>query len=154
MTEGGLPTPDSSEEARSGRASEHARRSSELRASALVGSVALALRLLVVAWAGPRFPPTADGAYYHRIASRIAEGDGYTWLWPDGAVTYAAHYPIGYPGAVGILYAIFGAHPIVAMLLGAVLGAVSAVAVHRAAARYASRRRALAAVDGGLVLRQ
>ncbi|WP_437275683.1 hypothetical protein WME90_31135 [Sorangium sp. So ce375] len=114
-------------------------------------ALALAARIAVVVWAAGRFPPTADGTYYQRVAERIAAGLGYTWLWPDGAVTYAAHYPVGYPGAVGALYALLGAHPAVAMLLNAVLGALGALAVHRLAARAAPRSRALPALSGALV---
>ncbi len=116
-----------------------------------VFALALAVRIAVVVWAAGRFPPAADGAYYQRIAERIAAGLGYTWLWPDGVVTYAAHYPVGYPGAVGALYALLGAHPAVAMLLNAVLGALAALAVHRLAARAAPRSRAVPALSGALV---
>ncbi|WP_437671029.1 hypothetical protein [Sorangium sp. So ce131] len=116
-----------------------------------VFALALAARVAVVAWAAGRFPPTADGTYYQRIAERIAAGLGYTWLWPDGVVTYAAHYPVGYPGAVGALYALVGAHPAVAMLLNAALGALAALAVHRLAARAAPRSRAVPALSGALV---
>lgn len=106
---------------------------------------ALAARLGVVAWAASRFPPAADGTFYHRIATRIAEGLGYTWLWPDGVVTYAAHYPVGYPGLVGAAYAIAGPVPGAAMVLNALVGALAALAVHRLAARAAPRGPALAA---------
>ncbi|MEJ7728812.1 MAG: hypothetical protein WKG00_06320 [Polyangiaceae bacterium] len=117
----------------------------------LWGTAALALvaRVAVVAWAAPRIPPAADGTFYHRIAERIAAGHGYTWLWPDGAVTYAAHYPVGYPALAGALYAAFGSTPGVAMALNALLGTAAAVAVHAAVLRYASPRRARAA--GALV---
>jgi hypothetical protein len=114
-----------------------------------VTALALEVRLAVVIWAATRFPPTADGTYYQRIAERIAKGLGYTWLWPDGAVTYAAHYPVGYPGAVGAIYALVGPHPWAAMVLNAVLGAAAAYAAHRLAARSGSR--ALAVVAGLLV---
>jgi 4-amino-4-deoxy-L-arabinose transferase-like glycosyltransferase len=120
-----------------------------MRDGAAVTAVALAARLAVVAWAAGRFPPAADGTYYHAIATRIAAGEGYTWLWPDGAVTYAAHYPIGYPAMLGGLYAVFGAKPVVAMLLHAVLGALAAFAIHRLAWPMMTPRRALAA---GLVV--
>ncbi|WP_437851253.1 hypothetical protein [Sorangium sp. So ce363] len=121
------------------------------RDAGAIFALALAARLATVVWAAGRFPPTADGTYYQRIAERIAAGLGYTWLWPDGVVTYAAHYPVGYPGAVGALYALLGAHPAVAMLLNAVLGALAALAVHRLAARAAPRSRAVPALSGGLV---
>jgi 4-amino-4-deoxy-L-arabinose transferase-like glycosyltransferase len=122
----------------------------------MIGIAALAVRLGVVIWAAPRFPAVADGAYYHRVAERIAAGLGYTWLWPDGAVTYAAHYPVGYPAIVGAIYAITGPHPGAAMVLNAVLGALAALAVHRLTAAAGERRAAavaglLVAVHPGLV---
>ncbi|MDI1449606.1 glycosyltransferase family 39 protein [Polyangium sp. 6x1] len=111
------------------------RASPRARDTWIVLAAALLARLAVVAWAASRFPPTADGTFYHRIAERVAAGLGYTWLWPDGVVTYAAHYPVGYPALIGGAYAIFGAHPGVAMATNALLGALAAVAVHRLAAR-------------------
>ncbi len=96
-----------------------------------VAGVALAARLAVVAWAGARFPPAGDGVYYQRIAERIAAGQGYTWLWPDGAVTFAAHYPVGYPAALGAVYAIVGPGIVAAMVVNALIGALAAVAAHR-----------------------
>jgi hypothetical protein len=114
-----------------------------------IGALALVARLGVVIWAAERFPPVGDGVYYQRLAERIGAGLGSTWTWPDGTVTYAAHYPVGYPAALGALYAVFGAKPWVAMALNAALGALSAVAVHRLAARAMGRREACWA--GGLV---
>ncbi len=110
-----------------------------------VAAVALTVRLLVVWWAWDRFPPTADGSYYHQLASRLAAGQGYTWLWPDGAVTFAAHYPVGYPAALAGVYAAFGPTPGLAMVLNAVVGALGCVAVHQLVARFRYRRLALAA---------
>ena len=103
------------------------------------------LRVLVVCWAKDRFPPADDGTFYHVVAQRIAHGQGYTWLWPDGAVTYAAHYPVGYPALLGLAYALFGSQPVVAMVVNAVLGALSVFAAQRAVIRYGSRRQALLA---------
>jgi hypothetical protein len=124
-----------------------------LRDSSRVLAVALAARLAVVAWAAGRIPPAADGTYYQRVAERIAHGLGYTWQWPDGVITYAAHYPVGYPALVAAGYAIFGVHPAVAMVLNAALGALAAVAAHRLALRAAAaaapaHRVALAAAAG------
>ncbi len=107
-----------------------------------IAGVALAVRLAVVAWAATRFPPAEDGKYYQIVATRIAEGKGYTWLWPDGVVTYAAHYPVGYPAVLGALYAVFGAHPTLAMVANGVMGALAALAVHRVASVGANRRGA------------
>lgn len=109
----------------------------------VVAVVALAARLAVVLWAWSRIPPTADGAYYHELAMRLAEGKGYTWLWPDGAVTYAAHYPVGYPAMLAVAYAIFGAKPGVGMLVNVLVGTAGAVAAHDLATRATSARLAL-----------
>ena len=104
--------------------------------------LALALRLLVALWGAERFPPADDGSFYHVVATRIAQGDGYTWAWPDGAITYAAHYPVGYPALLGAAYALLGSSPLVAMLVNALGGALLVAAVHRIALQFASLRRA------------
>jgi hypothetical protein len=114
-----------------------------------VALVALVVRLALVAWAGWRFPPVADGFYYQRLAERLASGGGYTWLWDDGAVTYAAHYPVGYPAAIAPLYALFGPAPVAAMIFNAYVGAIAAFAIHRVLARFRQRGVALA---GGLAV--
>ena len=123
--------------------------------SLVVFATALLARLAMVAWAAGRIPPTADGAYYHRIAQRIAEGLGYTWLWPDGAVTYAAHYPVGLPAMAAAAYAIAGPRPWAAMILHALLGALSALAAYRLALRAvgteSKRTRTIALASGMLV---
>ena len=126
------------------------------RDSAAIGGLALLVRLAVVIWAAPRFPPVMDGDFYHRGAQRIAAGLGDTGLWPDGAVTFAAHYPVGYPAMMGAVYALFGPNPGAVMALNAVLGALAAVAVHRLAALAGTRRTAviaglLVALHPGLV---
>lgn len=108
-------------------------------------ALGLAARLGVVAWAGADFPPADDGHFYHVVATRIAQGLGYTWLWPDGAVTYAAHYPVGYPALIGGVYAALGADVRWAMALNALLGAASVWAVHRVAAETGLRGPALVA---------
>ncbi|AKT43207.1 glycosyltransferase family 39 protein [Chondromyces crocatus] len=120
------------------------------RDAAVVFVIALIARLAAVEWAATRFAPAADGAYYHQLALRLAEGQGYTWRWPDGVVTYAAHYPVGYPGAIAALYAVAGPHPVAAMMLNAVLGSFAALAVHRLAA-HATPHRAIAFLAGALV---
>jgi 4-amino-4-deoxy-L-arabinose transferase-like glycosyltransferase len=115
----------------------------------VVGVIAFVARWFVVVWAANRIPPTADGSYYHVLATRIAEGHGYTWLWPDGAVTYAAHYPVGYPALIAGPYALLGAKPLVAMVVNAVLGILAALAVHDMLVRTTSRGLAFA---GGAVM--
>ena len=123
--------------------------SGSIRDALWLTTLALALRLALVVWAKDRFPPADDGAFYHVVAQRIAHGAGYTWLWPDGAVSYAAHYPVGYPALLGLVYALFGARPVVAMVANAVLGALAVYAGQRAVALRGTRRQALLA---GLLL--
>ena len=65
----------------------------------LASLVGLVARLLLVAWVGGGSMP-GDAHFYRILAGRIAEGHGYTWLWPDGAVTFVAHYPVGLPAAL------------------------------------------------------
>jgi 4-amino-4-deoxy-L-arabinose transferase-like glycosyltransferase len=115
------------------------------RDALLVVAAALAARLTVVAYGAARFPPADDGTFYHVVASRIARGLGYTWLWADGAVTYAAHYPVGYPALVGGGYALFGAHAGVAMVVNALFGTLAAFATQSLVSRSAPRSAALAA---------
>jgi hypothetical protein len=115
------------------------------RATLSVGVVALASRLAVTLWAWGRFPPVADGIYYQIHAERLADGLGYTWAWPDGSVTNAAHYPVGYSALVSLVYRVLGPAPGGAMLLNAVVGALGAVAIHRAALATTSPRAALGA---------
>ena len=126
------------------------------RPGATVFLLALVARLGVVVWAHGRIPPTGDGHFYHRLAERLAAGEGYTWLWPDGTVSAAAHYPVGYPALIAGPYALFGASPTVAMVLNALLGALGCLAVTRVVALTGRPRAALvagilAALHPGLV---
>lgn len=73
-------------------------------------------RVLLACVVAERVPPAVDGTYYHIVATRIAEGAGYSWLWPDGVVTYATHFPVGYPALLGLGYWLGGATPLVGML--------------------------------------
>jgi hypothetical protein len=111
----------------------------------VVTLIALVARLAVLAWAGGRFPAAADGFYYQTIALRVAEGLGSTWLWPDGAVTYAAHYPIGYPALLAAVYRVFHTSVSVAGVLNALLGSLGALAAYRLALAATTRRWALMA---------
>ena len=115
----------------------------------VVVGIALAARVAVVAWAAGRIPPAADGTYYHLLASRLASGQGYTWLWDDGVVTYAAHYPVGYPALLAAAYGLLGATPVAAMMVNALLGVAGTWAAFDLLARVATRRFALA---GGLAV--
>ena len=98
----------------------------------LFAAAALAARLAVVAWAAhARFPAVEDGHFYDTLARRLASGAGYTWLWPDGAVTNAAHYPVGYPALLGAVYGLFGASPVVAGIMNAAIGSLGVFAAYR-----------------------
>jgi hypothetical protein len=112
------------------------------RETLFVTAAALAARLGWLVWAGGRFPAAADGTYYDALARRLAHGDGYTWGWPDGAVTFAAHYPVGYPALLALAYAVFGASVTVAGVVNAALGALGVAAAHRLL--LAATRRGLA----------
>jgi 4-amino-4-deoxy-L-arabinose transferase-like glycosyltransferase len=115
------------------------------RHTLVVAIVALASRMGLWAWAHARFPPIADGQFYDRFARRLAAGQGYTVAWPDGVVTYAAHYPVGYPAMLALAYRLVHASPGVAMGVNALVGVLGAVAAHRLALRELSPRRALLA---------
>lgn len=119
--------------------------------------VALLPRLFVaIAWARE---PVWDGHYYHLGASRIAEGLGYSEnvlshgvsLWKPWA-----HYPVGYSALLSVFYRVFGSHLLVAPLLNAVLGAATAILVHRIALAHLGPTRArvaggVAALHPGLI---
>jgi hypothetical protein len=94
-------------------------------------AVALSARIAMIAWAHARFPAVEDGHYYDALARRLAAGAGYTWLWPDGAVTYAAHYPVGYPAMLALAYVALGASAGAAMAVNAVVGVAAAYGAHR-----------------------
>jgi len=115
------------------------------RDTLIVAAVALVVRAAIVAWAHARFPAIADGTYYDMFARRLASGLGYTVAWPDGAVTYVAHYPVGYPAMVALAYRVFGASAGVAMSLNAAVGVAAAACAHRVALRASRPWPALAA---------
>ncbi len=122
---------------------------------ALVTLVALVARGFVAAWGASRFPAAADGTYYLTFAERLARGAGYTWAWPDGAVTYASHYPVGYPALVAHASRIVAAGHVsagVAMAVNAALGAALAACLYAVLARAADHRGRGLAVAGALVV--
>ena len=109
-----------------------------------VAALSLVVRLVVLVWARGHFPAAADGVYYHTFAGRLARGLGYTWAWPDGVVTFAAHYPVGYPWLLSLAYRLLGASPVVAGALNAVLGIAAALAGLGLARRAMGERAAVA----------
>lgn len=107
---------------------------------------AFLVRCSFVLWAQKRFPAAADGTYYDILARRIAEGAGYTWRWPDGVVTYAAHYPVGYPAMLALAYRILGAAPAAGMWMNALVTATVAPAVYELAGGETRRAGVFAAL--------
>jgi hypothetical protein len=120
--------------------------------------LSLALRAAVVHAFGAE--PTWDGAFYHRGAVSIAEGNGYSEPAVIGGQPGRApwsHYPVGYSALLGAAYALFGSGERVATLVNAVVGAASAVVVFMLALDAIGRRRAriagaLVGVHPGLTL--
>jgi 4-amino-4-deoxy-L-arabinose transferase-like glycosyltransferase len=122
-----------------------------------LGMVAFLPRLFVaIAWARE---PVWDGHYYHLGASRIASGLGYSEdVMIHGAAVWKpwTHYPVGYSALLSFFYRILGDHLLVAPLLNAVLGAATAILVHRVALTYLGPTRArvaggMAALHPGLI---
>jgi len=132
-------------------------RDEDLWFSAALFLLALLPRLYIaLAW--PR-EPVWDGHYYDFGARRIAEGLGYSDDSVIGGRTVWhpwCHYPVGYSGFLGLFYALFGAGPHVGTVVNAVVGALTAVLVHRLARFATGRDRAriagaLTAVNPGLI---
>lgn len=108
--------------------------------------LALALRAYVATrWVNE---PVWDAHYYHFGAVRISQGLGYS----EDRVTEAGlvwspwcHYPVGFSGLLGGVYAIFGPSVRTGMLTNAIVGALTAAIVQRIAFRAFGRAGALLA---------
>jgi 4-amino-4-deoxy-L-arabinose transferase-like glycosyltransferase len=133
------------------------RRAEDIAFSWALGMVALLPRLFVaIAWARE---PVWDGHYYHLGASRIAAGLGYSEDVVRGGVQVWkawTHYPVGYSAFLSLFYRVFGDHLLVAPLLNALLGAGTAILIHRIALYHLGPVRArvagaLAALHPGLI---
>jgi 4-amino-4-deoxy-L-arabinose transferase-like glycosyltransferase len=104
--------------------------------------------------------PVWDGHYYHYGAQRIADGLGYSEDVIIAGVKHWkpwCHYPVGYSAFLGGLYKLFGQGVYVAPIANAVVGALTAVVVHRTARYFLPLWRAraaavLCALHPGLVL--
>ena len=134
------------------------------RRTLLVAAVALLARLLVVLLVPAE--PVWDGYYYDLGARRMAAGLGYSedlhLGTPTGEERTAwlawAHYPVGYPGLLSLVYRLVGHGTWVAPLVNVLIGVLLAVVAHRLArALFDDERRAtaaglLVALHPGLVL--
>jgi 4-amino-4-deoxy-L-arabinose transferase-like glycosyltransferase len=121
-------------------------------------AVALFVRVIVVTAFGVE--PTWDGAFYHRGAISIAEGNGYSEpaiiAGQPGRAPWS-HYPVGYSAFIGALYALFGSGNSVAPLANSVVGALTASLAFLLAFDILGRQRAkvagvLVALHPGLTL--
>ena len=90
--------------------------------------VGLALRLAVALYMGEEviiLPGISDQVSYHTLATRVAQGAGFTFptqWWPVTAPdTYTAFWSYLYTFYLTVVYAIFGLHPLAARLLQAAL---------------------------------
>jgi len=114
--------------------------------TAIAGVLSLLPRLYVaIAWARE---PVWDGHYYDFGARRIAGGLGYSAdRATDSGLVWQpwCHYPVGYSGFLGVVYALFGDGPTVAPIANAIVGALLVVLVHRLALRLTTPARALIA---------
>jgi 4-amino-4-deoxy-L-arabinose transferase-like glycosyltransferase len=109
--------------------------------SAALGLVALLPRLYVaIAWTRE---PVWDGHYYDFGARRLAAGLGYS----DGTQQWHpwCHWPVGYSGALAVVYKLFSEGPHAATVFNALTGALLAVMTHRLARYELSPWRARAA---------
>ncbi len=133
------------------------RRPEDVAFSWALAMVALLPRLFVaIAWARE---PVWDGHYYHLGASRIAAGLGYSETVVSHGVSLWkpwTHYPVGYSALLSLFYRALGDHLLAAPLLNAVLGAATALLVHRVALQHLGTTRArvaggIAALHPGLI---
>ena len=94
------------------------------RVALVILAAALMLRVGILVF-GPDLVLIGDAGDYDRHAVSIAAGDGYpdTVLAAPGSPT--ALRPPGYPFWLGGLYALFGDHPEVARVAGALLGTLT-----------------------------
>lgn len=106
--------------------------------AATLALLALALGARLAFGLAVRVPPAWDGVLYERGAVGLARGLGYScFLFGPAAdpSVPTAFYPVGYPAFLGALYRLFGVHPQVVAVSGALLGALTVAASHRLALR-------------------
>ncbi|MCD6291579.1 MAG: glycosyltransferase family 39 protein, partial [Anaerolineae bacterium] len=97
----------------------------------VIFTLALGLRLAYIAWfVGWDYVPRRDAAEYSAIAENLAAGRGYRL--PSGELT--AIRPPLFPLLLAGVYAICGVHYSAALVMQAVLGALTCVVVYRAGA--------------------
>jgi len=95
--------------------------------------VALLARLAHLAFGpGWNVQPYSDSVDYHRLAAHLAAGQGFT-LGPESALYPTTFRPPLMPALVAPLYALFGPHYVVALLLQILLSALAVPAAARLA---------------------
>jgi 4-amino-4-deoxy-L-arabinose transferase-like glycosyltransferase len=93
------------------------------RDAVLVFSLAALLRIAFVLWAPAE--PVGDGMFYHQHALDLIQGNGYVNLDRSPANTWMP----GWPTWLAAVYGVFGVVPRAAMLVNALLGALTALGV-------------------------
>ncbi len=126
---------------RFGRATGPATASVDVRLAVGLGALALLLRLAFVL----AYPPTSfgfsDPLFYQVVASRLAHGDGFTFI--GGAAT--AHWPPLVPFVLSLIYRVTGPDPQAAVAYNALLGAATVPLLYAVALRALGRGAAIAA---------
>lgn len=127
-------------------------RESRLLIFILLASVAL--RLIVAIYLGDSVPPAKDETSYSVLATRLADGFGYSFPEPWYPFAMAeeptAHWSFLYTAFVAAIYAITGPHPIVVRLASAVVGGVLLPwMVYRLSRRSLPGRRRVALIAAG-----
>ena len=92
--------------------------------------------------------PVWDGHYYDFGARRIALGLGYSDdIVAGGATVWHpwCHYPVGYSGFLGGLYALFGTSRFVAPVANAAIGSITVMLTHRLGLHWLGKKRAVIA---------
>jgi 4-amino-4-deoxy-L-arabinose transferase-like glycosyltransferase len=115
-----------------------------LRGLIAVGCLALGLRVLLIVLT-PHFGLSGDPADYQRHAASIASGYGYPTTQYATPGTPSAYRPPAYPYLLGGVYAVFGIHPNIGRLLGALLGTATVLLTAWLGARLSDRRIGLIA---------
>lgn len=104
--------------------------------------VALLVRVLWL-WIGPGFgvQPWSDSLDYHRLAAHLAAGKGFA-LGPEDALYPTTFRPPLMPAAVAPLYALFGPHHLLALLLQVLFSALAVPLAARLARETVGERPA------------
>jgi hypothetical protein len=92
----------------------------------LILALSVLLRVGVALYLGDQVPRKQDDYSYSQLAARLADGHGFSfgqsWYPFTPADTPTAHWSFLYTAFLAGIYALFGVKPLIARLIGAVLG--------------------------------